>query len=64
MIPARSLLEISKILPDSDQEFDMIFSKTHVMIDLSHTNITARLMDGEFIKYKQSFRMATKPACV
>ena len=53
VIPARSLLEISKILPDSDQEFDMIFSKTHVMIDLSHTNITARLMDGEFIKYKQ-----------
>ena len=53
VIPARSLLEISKILPDSDQDFDMIFSKTHVMIDLSHTNITARLMDGEFIKYKQ-----------
>ena len=53
VIPARSLLEISKILPDTDETFDMIFSKTHVMIDLSHTNITARLMDGEFIKYKQ-----------
>lgn len=53
VIPARSLLEISKILPDSDDKFAMIFSRTHVMIDLEHTAITARLMDGEFIKYKQ-----------
>ena len=53
VVPARSLMEISKILPDAEDEFEMIFSNTHVLIDLVHTNITARQMDGEYIKYKQ-----------
>ena len=53
VIPSKSLLEISRILPDGENSVDIVFSKTHVMIDLGHTRVTARLLDGEYIKYKQ-----------
>ena len=53
VIPARSLIEIGKTLEDSEDKVKVIFSKTHVMIDMGYTHITTRLMDGEFIRYKQ-----------
>lgn len=53
VIPARGLLEISRILDDSDEMINMVFSATHVMIDMGHTRIITRLMDGEFIRYRQ-----------
>lgn len=53
VIPARSLLEIARILPDEGDETSVVFSRTHVMADIGATRITARLMEGEFIKYKQ-----------
>ncbi len=53
IIPARSLVEIARILPDDGESVNMVFSRTHIMTDIGNTNITARLMEGEFIKYKQ-----------
>ena len=53
VVPAKSLLEISRILDDSNDEIKVVFSKTHLLIDLEHTKITTRLLEGEFIKYKQ-----------
>ena len=53
VVPAKSLMEIAKILEDSDDIIKIVFSKTHLLIDLEHTKITTRLLEGEFIKYKQ-----------
>ena len=53
VLPSRGLLEISRILDDNDEEINLIFSKTHVMIDMGCTRIITRLMDGEFIRYRQ-----------
>lgn len=53
IIPARSLVEIARVLPDEGENVTMVFSRTHIMTDIGQTNITARLMEGEFIKYKQ-----------
>ncbi len=53
VLPARGLLEISRILDDNDEEINLIFSRTHVMIDMGSTRIITRLMDGEFIRYRQ-----------
>ncbi|MEA5059510.1 MAG: DNA polymerase III subunit beta [Clostridia bacterium] len=53
VIPARSLLEISRMLEDRDDTVKVIFSGTHVMMDMGHTKVTTRLLDGEFIRYKQ-----------
>lgn len=53
VVPARSLLEISRIMDDREEEIRIAFSKTHIIIDMGHTRINTRLMDGEFIRYKQ-----------
>lgn len=53
VIPARSLLEIGRILSDEDRPIQVIFSRTHVLLDLGGTKITTRLLDGDFIKYRQ-----------
>ena len=53
VLPSRGLLEISRILDDNDEDINLIFSRTHVMIDMGCTRIITRLMDGEFIRYRQ-----------
>jgi len=53
IIPARCLMEIGRIIDDGEGDVDVVFSKTHVMIDMGHTRINTRLMDGEFIQYKK-----------
>ena len=53
VVPAKSLLEISRIIDDSDDEISVVFSNTHILIDMQHTRIKTRLMEGEFIKYKR-----------
>ena len=53
VIPARSLMEIGRMLEDREDAVKVIFSATHVMMDMGHTKVTTRLLDGEFIRYKQ-----------
>lgn len=53
VVPVRGLLEISRMLDDSDDPIEIVFSQTHMMLDMGHTRIMTRLMDGEFIRYKQ-----------
>ena len=53
VVPAKSLVEISRILLDEDTVINITFSRTHVLIDMGYTKITTRLLDGEFIKYRQ-----------
>ena len=53
VLQSRGLLEISRILDDSDEPVSLVFSQTHVMIDMGHTRIMTRLMDGDYIRYKQ-----------
>lgn len=51
VIPYKSLLEIGRTITEGDEELTVDISKTNVSIDLGHTNITTRLLEGEFIKY-------------
>lgn len=53
VVPARSLLEIGRMLEEREDSVKVIFSGTHVMMDMGHTKVTTRLLDGEFIRYKQ-----------
>lgn len=53
VVPARGLFEISRILDDDEGDVTLIFSKTHIMVDMGCTRIITRLMDGEFIRYRQ-----------
>lgn len=53
IVPAKSLSEISKILDDSDNPVKLYIHKNYLMIDVDNTKITTRLLDGNFINYKQ-----------
>lgn len=53
IVPARYLSEITKILPDTDDEITLNFGGSYMMVDLGAVHIAVRLLDGQFIKYEQ-----------
>lgn len=56
IIPGKSLGEISKILSSEEEEKAILyFTDNHVMIDINGNIVVSRLIQGEFIKYQQSF---------
>ena len=53
VVPAKSLTEISKFLEDSDEEIKICVQKNFLMVDIDSTKIISRLIEGDFINYKQ-----------
>ena len=53
IVPAKSLKEISNILNDSEDLITIKVQKNHMMVEIENTKISTRLLDGEFINYKQ-----------
>lgn len=53
IVPARSLNEIAKLLDDSDEVVNVYIQKNNLMVDLDDTKIITKLLDGEFLNYKQ-----------
>ena len=53
VIPARSLNEISRLIEDDEQPISVLFQKNYVAVDLGHTCITARVLDGNYIDYRR-----------
>lgn len=55
IIPARSLSEISKLLniENDDDTIDILVGQNHMLIEDTSIKILTRLLEGEFINYKQ-----------
>ena len=53
VIPARSLNEIGRLVEDDEQPVDVLFQKNYVAVDIGHTCITARVLDGNYIDYRR-----------
>ena len=53
IVPARSLNEISKLLEDNDEDIEIFIQKNYLMISLGSTKVVTRLLDGDFINYRQ-----------
>ena len=53
VIPQRSLNEVSKMLDDSDEIINVYIDSNAIMIDNGDTKIISRLLEGDFINYKQ-----------
>ena len=53
IVPARCLGEISKLLEDNDDEIEIFIQKNYLMVDLNSTKVVTRLLDGDFINYRQ-----------
>jgi len=53
IIPARSLMELSRILDDPNTEIDIYLDETQVMFETDEIEFTSRLVEGKFPDYKQ-----------
>jgi DNA polymerase-3 subunit beta len=53
VIPGKSLSEVSKIMLDQDQPVSITFSDHHILFDMGYTRVVSRILEGEFINYRQ-----------
>lgn len=54
VVPAKTLNEMSKILPtDPGALVSLYFTDKHMLIQMDDCTMVSRLLDGEFLKYKQ-----------
>ncbi len=53
VVPSRSLTELSKLIDDSDEIINIYIDKYSLMVDLGDTKVTSRLIEGDYINYKQ-----------
>jgi len=54
IVPARSLFEISKLMSDNEESIVTVnVAKNYLMAELDSTTLISRLIEGDFIKYRQ-----------
>ena len=53
IVPARSLSEISKLLEENIDNVKVFVQKNYLMVEVDSTKIITRLLDGDFINYRQ-----------
>ncbi|MBC3797767.1 DNA polymerase III subunit beta [Acetobacterium paludosum] len=53
IIPAKSLSEINKVLTNYTGDVIVKFSKNQIFFEMENTQFTSRLLEGDFINYKQ-----------
>lgn len=54
VVPSKTLSEVSKILSD-DGDVTIYFTDRHILFELKAGIVVSRLIEGNFIKYEQSF---------
>lgn len=52
-VPARCLNEIAKLIENNEEPVEVCVQKNYMLINLDHTRITTRLLDGDYINYRQ-----------
>ena len=53
IIPSKSLSEVSKLIGDNDEAVNVFVDKKYIMIDNGETKVISRILEGEFLNYKQ-----------
>ena len=54
IVPGKTLMEISRILPgDNDKEVTIFFSRNHILFEFDQTLVLSRLIEGEYFKIDQ-----------
>lgn len=53
IIPAKSLAEIARLLDDTDDLVSVYVDKKIIMVDMGDTKVITRILEGEFLNYKQ-----------
>lgn len=61
IIPGNTLNELGKLLSsEEDETVSLYFTERHVLFDLNGNTVVSRLIDGDYIKYRQSFTLDYK----
>lgn len=56
IVPSKTLREITKILSSEEEDMALIYvTEKHILFDLGGNMIVSRLIEGEYIKYSQTF---------
>lgn len=54
IVPGKTLMEISRILPgENDKEVTIFFSRNHILFEFDKTLVLSRLIEGEYFKIDQ-----------
>ena len=53
ILQGKALAEIARMMDEMEKEVTLTFSKTHVKVDLGHSCLVSRLLDGNYIDYKR-----------
>lgn len=64
VIPSKSLNEISRILDDSDDIINVYVDTNMIMVDFGDTKVTTRLLEGDFVNYKQIIAANYETVCI
>lgn len=64
IVPDKSLREIAKLLDDSDDIINIYVQKNFLMVDLGDTKIITRLLEGDFLNYKQIISSSSQETVV
>ncbi|AFS77087.1 DNA polymerase III subunit beta [Gottschalkia acidurici 9a] len=56
VIPSKTLNEVNKILEDDDSDVKIICADNHIIFKVGNTIITSRLLEGQFLNYKDIIR--------
>ncbi|PKK39868.1 DNA polymerase III beta subunit [Clostridiaceae bacterium JG1575] len=52
VISGKALRDVLSILTDNDEEVRLVFAENHVLFEMGATKIISRLLQGEFLKYR------------
>lgn len=52
VIPGKNLMEILKILDQTDKEISITLSKNQVLFEFEHCRVISKLLDGEYMSYR------------
>ncbi|MDR3051150.1 MAG: DNA polymerase III subunit beta [Oscillospiraceae bacterium] len=53
VIPGKVLSELAKVLPDTSEPASLNIGRTHLTVDMGDTRVVTRLLEGEYIRYRQ-----------
>lgn len=51
VVPAKSMMELSRLIDDEDESMTIFVDKNYIMVDLFHTKIVTRLIAESYISY-------------
>ena len=55
VVPGKALREISKILGEDEENVDIFVTDKHILFDFEGNTLVSRILEGDFIKYEQTF---------